>query len=494
MRLRRGWLAGAILAAGLGCERQAAEPIELHLGAVVDAAGEGAATADVELSSEARTVRILLDGAARVVEVAVDAPVGGRVPGAPVDATLDGAVPAATGGAGVPGGAWFRPRPVDAEAMTLALAGDGAAHVTVWARGASVPAARIDRSLTWTDPAIVDDPATVGLGRVMAAASDDGHGGLLLDAWFRRFATTAHSERAGPAQLAAQLAAAFGADPSAWDLDALPFIVTAVHNRIDLAPRDGGCGQLRVSIASIDPVYAPFHLIFLFRQEPGADDVAPDGTLHCLGTARRWARLSALEGAELAAAARAWLDGVLVHERFLLAETVELTVSPWEWRQWVGVPNTDPATMDVLPTVLDNPPLFETVDVDALNAPGVLRDQFLAFVAANAPALDTRTLEIPPEFRAPSARVPPSAPRTVLDLAGLDPTVASAHPDLRAHLEIVGCPTCHTDNAEFVQTSVERLFSPFYVLELDARAARLDLMNAGADVGVPPFGPLQDVP
>jgi hypothetical protein len=466
-------------------------PLEVHLGDVAaGAAAEGRAELEVPLGrAGARDVTIFLDGAARIVEVAVDAP-------ASLTATLDGA-PAAGAGTLDGRGAWFRPAPVDADPGVLTLALDGApgdeARVTVWARGAPVPPVRRERSLVWTDPEVVDDPSLVGLGRVMAAAAEDGHGGRLLDAWFRRFATTAHSERAAPAQLMDELAASLGADPSAWDLDALPFIVTAVHDRVDLAARaaDGSCGQLRVSFASVHPVYAPLHLIFLFAQPAAEDDVAPDGTVHCLGTARRWARMSALDGADFAAAARAWLDAALVHDRFLLAETVELTVSPWEWRQWVPVPNPDPATAALLPTVLDNPPLFQTVDTESLNTSGPLRDDFLAFVAGNAAALDARTLEIPARFRAPSARVPPATPRTSLDLGGLDPAVAAAYPALRERIEIIGCPTCHTTDADFVQTSVARVFSPFYDAELDARAARLDLMAAGAPVPVPPYGPLQ---
>ena len=42
-----------------------------------------------------------------------------------------------------------------------------------------------------------------------------------------------------------------------------------------------------------------------------------------------------------------------------------------------------------------------------------------------------------------------------------------------------------------VQTTAQRTFSPFYDRELDARGERLDLMNAGVDVAVPPFGALQ---
>jgi hypothetical protein len=161
---------------------------------------------------------------------------------------------------------------------------------------------------------------------------------------------------------------------------------------------------------------------------------------------------------------------------------VELTVSPWEWRQWEPVG----------PDTLDNPLLFQTVATAELNAPGALRDDFLGFVADRAAALDDRTEALPERFRARSARVPPSAPAERLSLEGLDPEVASAYPDLARSIEIVGCPTCHTETAEFVQTSVDREFSPFYDAELDARATRLDRLNAGVDEPPPPFGPLQE--
>jgi hypothetical protein len=339
-----------------------------------------------------------------------------------------------------------------------------------------IPAAVVERSLVWVDPIVVDDPGIVGLARVMGAIAPDGHGGQALVDWFERFGTTAHSERLGPALLVAELRATHGADPTAWDLDALPFAVTAVHNRIDLAPRDGGCGQLRVSLASTHAVYAPLHLIFLFRQAPQPDDVDGD-EIHCLGTAERWARLGELDGAAFADAARAWLDAALTRDAFLLAESVELTVSPWEWRQWTGVSDW--------PAAPDNPPLFQTVDTAALDQPGALRDDFVAWATDNAAGLAARTVEIPARFRAPSARVPPGVPRDALDLD------VAGYPDLAAAIEIVGCPACHTTGAEFVHTTPQRTFSDFYERELDARAARLDLMNQGADVGVPPFGPLQ---
>ena len=440
----------------------------VHLGEVVDAEGEGSAILDVPLDRGA-TVTIHLDGEPRVVEIDAAGGVG----------SLDGASVEP-----YDGGTWIRPAPHDLETLTFELEpGDGVATVTVFARGAPVPDVDRERSLVWIDPGVVDDPTIVGLGRVLAAASDDDHGGVLLDQWFRRFATTSHSERAAPAQLMDELAAQLGADPSTWDLDALPFVVTAVHNRHDLGPRSGGCGELRVSLASTHDIYAPLHLIVLFEQPPRADDIGPDGTAHCLGNARRWARLTGLTDPQFAAEAATVLDEVLARDNFLLAETVELTVSPWELRQWVPVGADE----------LDNPPLFQTIATSALNAPGPLRDQLLSWVADNAEAIDMRTVEIPTTFRAASAQVPPSAPREELDLTGLEPAVVAAYPDLVESLEIVGCPRCHTDAANFVHTTPQRTFSDFYDLELDARAARLDALNRGAIEPVPPFGPLQSL-
>src|SRR5688500_3177090 len=91
------------------------------------------------------------------------------------------------------------------------------------------PLIKRERSLFWTQPEIVDE---VTFGSVLARIASDGHGGRLLDAWFRRFATTAHSERAQPAQLMDEVAASQGADPSTWQLGSLPFKVTGIHNRI----------------------------------------------------------------------------------------------------------------------------------------------------------------------------------------------------------------------------------------------------------------------
>ena len=309
--------------------------------------------------------------------------------------------------------------------------------------------------------------------------------GELLDTWLRRFASTAHSERAGPAQLAVQLADDLGPDPSLWDVDAAPFRVTGVHNRIDLMGRVDGvahCGELRVSVASTDEILRPFHALFLFRQPAAAGDVDDDGTVACRATALAWALLSDASDAEFLVDARALLDASLVPQDFLMIETVELTVSPWEWRQWLPVDGA-----------LQNPPLFQQIDPIRVNAAGAVRADFLAFVEENASALASRTLLIPERFRAPSVRVAQGIPWVPLNLDGVDEAVLGAHPTLRQNLEIVGCAACHTADAEFVQTREDRSFSPFYTKELEARGVLLqDLLRF-----VPrtiSFGPLQSEP
>jgi hypothetical protein len=354
---------------------------------------------------------------------------------------------------------------------------------------------RRERSLAWTDAALLDDPHTIGLGRVLAPAAErlGTSPGAVLNAWLRRFATTAHSERAAPARLAEELALTLGADVEAWDVDRAPFRVTGVHNRTDLMQAGAAphCGELRVSLASTAPLIRPFHALFLFRQPAGDGDRAPPGSdapgaLTCAATALRWAALSDVDDDAFRAGARALLEEALTAPRFLMIETVELTVSPWEWRQWA--PDGDGPG-----AALENPPLFQQIDTEAVNAPGTLREAFLAFVEQNAAALDARALLIPERFRPRSRRVTQGVPAVPLDLSGVSPATLAAFPELRRHIEIVGCTACHTADAEFVQTREDRTFSPFYTKELTARGALLaEILRHGRPAI--PFGPLQADP
>ncbi|MBX3274155.1 MAG: hypothetical protein KF729_28065, partial [Sandaracinaceae bacterium] len=376
-------------------------------------------------------------------------------------------------------GAYVGPLRLDAGTWLVAVDRDTTLHVRDL--GAPPPAAlSIARSLTWTDAALLDDPEVAGLDRVMRAVSGDAPPGRLLDAMFRRFGTTAHSERLGPQRIVEEQVELQGADPAGWDLDALPFRVTGVHNRVDLA--DGtGCGELRVSLASTHALHQPFHLIFLFAQPARDEDLRPDGVAHCAATALAWARLSALDDAAFRAAARAVLAEALAPARFLVLETVEFIISPWEWRQWF-----------LEGGALENRPLFQTVDTERLNRAGPDRGAFLAWVGDNAAALDARTQLVPERFRAPSARVNDGVPWIALDLGGL--AALERYPRLRQQLEIVGCPACHATDAPFVQTLPDRTFSPFYRRELDAREAHLRSLAEGRAPIPAPFGPLQPDP
>lgn len=338
----------------------------------------------------------------------------------------------------------------------------------------------IEHSLFWgNDAGVLDDPGVISFAKLMALAAGTGNGGPLLSQWFHRFATTAHSERALPMQFIDQVTAEQGADPSQWDLSLLPFKVTGIHNRIDLADRrpGGHCGELRASASSSDVTLQPFHALFLFRQPIGPGDEV-NGQVTCAGTAQRWAALSGLEGTAFDTALRAKISEGFTSARFIMIETVEFTLAPWEWRQWV--PSADGG--------VENPPMFQQLDVEKLNQSGQLREDFLAWVDTNAAQLDQRRLLIPDRFRAQSIRVTQGIPRTPLSLTGS--AALANYPQLRQELEIVGCAACHTADAEFVQTRSDRSVSPFYEKELRARAVHLDALARGI-APAPPFGPLQ---
>jgi hypothetical protein len=447
------------LACVAGCGgADASDPIVIDLGAVVDAAGTATVTRTFAVDGS-RDVRVLVGAAPIVVEAWAD---GG---------TIDD------------GDAWRAPRPVVAvedDFAVLAAAGD--VTLTVWARGTPPPAqvAR-DRSLAWFDPALLDDASAISFASILSTISD-GHPGETLDRWFRAFAAGPGAGRAAFAQFLDEVVTAQGPDPAAWDLTTLPFKVTGIHNRLDLA-RGADCGELRVSIASTHPTFAPVHFIFLFTQPPADEEVTHDGAIHCRGTARRWAALTALDGPAFAAAARAAIAAGFTRDRFKLAESVELSISPWQWRQWLpdGAPGVPTFT---------NPPLFETVDVDRADAPGPTRDAFLAAVSANVDAIAARTWVVPPDFRSPTIEAEPTGKAALVDLSPL-PDVLAAHPELPRAIGMIGCPRCHTDTADFVQTTVDRQVSPFYDRELDARAARLDALDRGDRPAPAPFGPLQ---
>ncbi|GEM_PF-1917771 len=338
------------------------------------------------------------------------------------------------------------------------------------------PNVDVTKSLAWTQPALLDDPTAVSLRGVLDTMCPGSSPGALLEHWLHAFNTTAHSERAGPALLADELVSLHGADATVWPLESLPFRITGVHNRLDL--QDGThCGEFRVSLASSHPIYRPLHFIFLFRM---------DGD--CVALARRFASLSALDEAAALQEVRTLLNEHIRSDRFLLAESVEFTVSPWEWRQWTTTPTTAPGRT----CALENPPLFQQLAPANLNS-GPLRAEFLQFVETNAAQLNARRLLIPASLRQQSVRANQGVPWVPLDLAGVRADVLTAYPNLRQNLEMVGCAACHATDAPFIQTAEGRTFSPFYQKELNARAVTLREATLGNFTRAP-FGPLQPDP
>ncbi|HUS30373.1 MAG TPA: hypothetical protein VMZ53_17815 [Kofleriaceae bacterium] len=432
----------------------------------------------IELDSRTDVTRMFdVDGARDVRVVASDPLIG--------ELWLDGGAIAGQGL--IDADRWFVPQPIEGE-RTFVVAASGEVALRAWGRGAVPPAPTRERSATWFDATLLDDATFVSFARVMSIIAGDGNGGALLERWFETFAAGPGAGRATFAQFLDGVRVEQGVDPRGWDLAKLPFKVTGVHNRIDLARGDvpgaaaRDCGELRVSIASTHPTLAPLHLLFIFRQLPQADDATPDGAIHCRGTARRWAALAGLSPSEFASTARAWLDAAMTRENFALAESVELTISPWQWRQWVPTVGADGAVS------LANPPLFQTIDVARVNTPGAIRDAFLVDVAQHRDEILARTWAVPAAFRPRVAEVQPTEKAALVDLSGVD---AATGDQVAEALGAIGCPRCHTDNADFVQTSVGRVPSPFYDKELDARTARINALAQGRAVTPAPFGPLQ---
>jgi hypothetical protein len=293
-----------------------------------------------------------------------------------------------------------------------------------------------DRALAWFDPALLDDPGVVSFAGVMAAISDDNHGGALLQRWFTAFASGPGAGRATFAQFLDEIETTQGNDPTAWNLAAVPMKVTGVHNRHDLG-RGADCGELRVSIASTHPTFAPIHFIFLFRNPVLDDDATPDGAVHCRGSARRWAHLASLDTAAWHAAARELVATSFTRERFLLAESVELSISPWQWRQWQ--PDGTGG--------LANPPLFQTIDVARVNAAGPTRDAFLADVSANLAAITARLGD--------AAAVPQRRREVSRAQAPLVDLTPPRRTELPRTLGMT-VARCHTDDADFLQTGFDR--------------------------------------
>jgi hypothetical protein len=96
---------------------------------------------------------------------------------------------------------------------------------------------------------------------------------------------------------------------------------------------------------------------------------------------------------------------------------------------------------------------------------------------------------VPAAFRSPVAEVQPNEQARLVDLTPLPGTLAT-YPELPRALGMVGCPRCHTDDADFVQTAIDRTPSPFYDRELDARTARIDALARGGWPARATFGPL----
>ncbi len=354
-------------------------------------------------------------------------------------------------------------------------------------------------SLEWpTNHRVVSNKDVVGLGRMMALISAEGHGGPLLAHWLGSFESAEGPSRSGPAALLAHLQSTKGADPALWNLDDLNFTVSSVQNRIDLRDANS-CGQLRVVLTSPATGFEDaFQMVFLFQQPPRPLDYTPLGTLHCTSTALVWARLSAAGVQPVTAEdpLTSVLENILQRGNFLRVKTSEKigAETDYEFREWILALNPDPTATPALRNILVNRPLFQTVDTPRLNTPGPERDAFLAYVGDNAAALHARTALIPQQFLAVAARAD-GVNWTPLDLTGVPQATLDAFPQLRQQIEVVGCTGCHRSRAgtQLIHSRRSGGHSAYLVEELIARTVDLLRLSTGVPQPVP-YGPLQANP
>lgn len=424
-----------------------------------------------------------------LTEIRISAEVTGEAFGASfVTASMDG-VPQREAG-------WVATGPYRTGEHTLRVEAQRAADIRIEidARGELMRRQEIgaDTSLEWlsgTAGATLLD--VENLARMLRLLSEDGHGGRLLAHWLESFETTAHSSRPAIAALGDQLHASFGADPLQWPVDTLPFALIAVENRLDLRTAET-CGELRFVYAATSPGYESFRMVFRFGQPPVSTDRSPAGTLTCIGTAQRWAELSrdGVDPIEDTDAFINLMEGLLKRTHFISIRTHEAAggAAETEFREWRISENTDPATQGVLPTILTNVPLFQTVDVPRLNQAGPDRDAFLAFVNENAAGLDARTTVIPAEFLATSLRAAEDA-WSSLDLSGLPAETQAAFPQLRKNIEVMGCAGCHLAGDAFSLRTAGGA-PVFMSTELGARLDHLRALSQG-QLQTTQFGPLQ---
>lgn len=341
-----------------------------------------------------------------------------------------------------------------------------------------------------------------GMHGVLNALSDDGHGGRLLAHWLESFGQ-GDDPRTGPAGLLAKLKADFGDNPAQWQMAMLPFRGVTIDNRIDLMDGATHCGEVHYVLTSTAAGFEQLNFNFRFLQVPQHGDRAPTDakTLHCMETARDWAKIGQPVTQDSGDPTDERLTEVLTRMNFKSVQTSEAlgTSGDWQFREWVRQRNPDDATVAVLPSVFTPILLEHTVNVAAVNTAGATRDAFLAYVTQNAAALTARRASIPAEYLARSSRLQENAwtahTNEKVDLTGVDAAILQANPTLRPSIEVVGCAGCHGASSTAVHARTTGLTtglneSEFLRLEIAERLAFLKKLQVGP-MPVQPFGPMQ---